>query len=110
MTVLGNEFAGQVEEVGPAVTHFAVGDRVFGYDYTACGAHAEYPAIAEDASLALIPPALTYTQAAPHQGSHYAFTATGRRGSFPDSVSWSTAPPVLSGPRRCSCWPAAGSR
>ena len=76
VTVLGNEFAGQVEEVGPAVTHFAVGDRVFGYDDTACGAHAEYLAIAEDASLALIPPALTYTQAAPAtEGSHYAFTA-----------------------------------
>src|SRR6476646_4045478 len=27
VTILGNEFAGQVEEVGPAVTRFAVGDR-----------------------------------------------------------------------------------
>ncbi len=76
VTILGNEFAGQVDAVGPAVTRFAVGDRVFGYDDTACGAHAEYLSIGEDASLALIPPALTYAQAAPAtEGSHYALAA-----------------------------------
>ena len=32
--ILGNEFAGVVEAVGPAVTSFAAGDRVFGYDDT----------------------------------------------------------------------------
>ena len=34
--------------VGTAVTRFAVGDRVFGYDDTAFGAHAEYLTIGED--------------------------------------------------------------
>jgi len=73
VTILGNEFAGQVEAVGPAVTFFAVGDRVFGYDDTACGAHAQYLTIREDASLARIPANLTYAQAAPAtEGSHYA--------------------------------------
>jgi NADPH:quinone reductase-like Zn-dependent oxidoreductase len=73
VTILGNEFAGQVEAVGPAVTSFAVGDRVFGYDDTACGAHAQYLTIREDASLARIPANLTYVQAAPAtEGSHYA--------------------------------------
>src|SRR5438445_12373559 len=28
--ILGNEFAGEVEAVGPAASEFAVGDRVFG--------------------------------------------------------------------------------
>jgi NADPH:quinone reductase-like Zn-dependent oxidoreductase len=73
VTILGNEFAGQVEATGPAVTSFAVGDRVFGYDDTTCGAHAQYLTIREDASLAPIPANLTFTQAAPAtEGSHYA--------------------------------------
>jgi NADPH:quinone reductase-like Zn-dependent oxidoreductase len=74
VTILGNEFAGLVEAVGPGVTSFVVGDRVFGYDDTACGAHAQYLIIREDASLARIPASLTYAQAAPAtEGAHYAF-------------------------------------
>lgn len=40
-TILGNEFAGVVEAVGNDVSRFAVGDRVFGYDDTRFGGHAE---------------------------------------------------------------------
>ncbi len=73
VTILGNEFAGDVEAIGPAVTSFAVGDRVFGYDDSRWGAHAQYLTIREDASLAQIPANLTYSQAAPAtEGSHYA--------------------------------------
>lgn len=73
VTILGNEFAGDVDAIGPAVTSFAVGDRVFGYDDSRWGAHAQYLTIREDASLALIPANLTYSQAAPAtEGSHYA--------------------------------------
>jgi NADPH:quinone reductase-like Zn-dependent oxidoreductase len=73
VTILGNEFAGDVEAIGPAVTCFALGDRVFGYDDSRWGAHAQYLTIREDASLALIPANLTYSQAAPAtEGSHYA--------------------------------------
>jgi NADPH:quinone reductase-like Zn-dependent oxidoreductase len=73
VTILGNEFAGDVEAIGPAVTSFALGDRVFGYDDSRWGAHAQYLTIREDASLALIPANLTYSQAAPAtEGSHYA--------------------------------------
>jgi NADPH:quinone reductase-like Zn-dependent oxidoreductase len=55
------------------VKTFAVGDRVFGYDDSAFGAHAEYLTIREGASLARIPAELTYAQAAPAtEGSHYA--------------------------------------
>jgi NADPH:quinone reductase-like Zn-dependent oxidoreductase len=73
VSILGNEFAGEVESLGPGVTSFAVGDRVFGYDDTVCGAHAQYLTIREDASVARIPANLTYSQAAPAtEGSHYA--------------------------------------
>jgi NADPH:quinone reductase-like Zn-dependent oxidoreductase len=71
--ILGNEFAGEIAAIGPGVTSFAVGDRVFGYDDSACGAHAQYLTVREDASLARIPAHLNYVQAAPaSEGSHYA--------------------------------------
>ena len=44
-TVLGNEFAGQVDAVGGGVTQFGVADRVFGYSEGPMGAHAEYMVI-----------------------------------------------------------------
>jgi NADPH:quinone reductase-like Zn-dependent oxidoreductase len=76
VSVLGNEFAGEIEALGPGVTSFAVGDRVFGYDDTVCGAHAQYLTIREDASLARLPANLTYSQAAPAtEGSHYALAS-----------------------------------
>jgi len=40
--VLGQEFAGEVAEVGPAVTDFASGDQVFGTTGVRFGAYAEY--------------------------------------------------------------------
>jgi NADPH:quinone reductase-like Zn-dependent oxidoreductase len=52
LTVLGNEFAGEVEAVGRGVTSFTVGDRVFGFDGSRFGAHAEYLAVPEDGFLA----------------------------------------------------------
>ena len=76
VTILGNEFAGEVEAVGQAVTRFVVGDRVFGYDDSAFGAHAQFLAIRESASLALIPANVTYAGAAPAtEGSHYALAS-----------------------------------
>jgi NADPH:quinone reductase-like Zn-dependent oxidoreductase len=75
VTVLGNEFAGEVEAVGSGVTSFEVGDRVFGYNGSRFGAHAEYLAIPEDGSLATMPANLTYEEAAPStEGSHYALS------------------------------------
>jgi NADPH:quinone reductase-like Zn-dependent oxidoreductase len=75
VTVLGNEFAGEVEAAGRGVRSFAVGDRVFGYNGTRFGAHAEYLAMPEDGSLATMPANLTYEQAAPStEGSHYALS------------------------------------
>ena len=74
-TILGNEFAGEVEAVGSRATLFKVGDKVFGYNEGPFGAHAEYLSIREDASLATMPANMTYEQAAPStEGSHYALS------------------------------------
>jgi len=59
--VLGLELAGEVERVGPSVSEFAVGDRVFG---VRTGAYAEYIAIPETGVLALMPVGLTFEEAA----------------------------------------------
>jgi NADPH:quinone reductase-like Zn-dependent oxidoreductase len=75
VTVLGNEFAGEVEAVGSGVTSFEVGDRVFGYNGSRFGAHAEYLAIPEDGSVATMPANVTFEEAAPStEGSHYALS------------------------------------
>jgi NADPH:quinone reductase-like Zn-dependent oxidoreductase len=71
--ILGNEFAGVVEAVGEDVCRFTVGDRVFGYDDTRFGAHAEYMAISQDAAVAAMPDGRDFDAMAPAtEGSHYA--------------------------------------
>ena len=72
-TILGNEFAGMVTEVGNGVSAFSVGDQVFGYNEGPFGAHAQYLAVPADGSLTTMPANLTYVEAAPStEGSHYA--------------------------------------
>jgi NADPH:quinone reductase-like Zn-dependent oxidoreductase len=60
-TIGGTEFAGRVEEVGPAVTEFRVGDEVFG---VRGGANAEYVTVREKGVIAQKPTGLTYEEAA----------------------------------------------
>jgi NADPH:quinone reductase-like Zn-dependent oxidoreductase len=75
VTVLGSEFAGEVVAVGSGATSFRAGDRVFGYDDSRCGAHAEYKAIAEEGPVATLPSNLTFEEAAAGtEGSHYALS------------------------------------
>ncbi|MEO3870008.1 NAD(P)-dependent alcohol dehydrogenase [Nonomuraea sp. B12E4] len=75
VTILGTEFAGEVEATGGGVTSFRAGDRVFGYNDRTFGAHAEYLAIPQHAAVAIIPDGLTYEEVAPStEGSHYALT------------------------------------
>jgi len=70
---LGNEFAGEIEATGSAVTLFKSGDRVFGYNDIRFGAHAEYMLMAEDGVITNIPDGLSYEEAAPlTEGGHYA--------------------------------------
>jgi len=70
---LGNEFAGEIEAIGKGVKNFKPGDKVFGYNDSTFGAHAEYLNLAEDASITTMPSAITYEEAAPiTEGAHYA--------------------------------------
>jgi NADPH:quinone reductase-like Zn-dependent oxidoreductase len=59
----GLELAGEVVEVGSAVSEFEVGDRVFGV--TGHGAYAELIALPESAALAHVPAGLGFEEAAP---------------------------------------------
>jgi NADPH:quinone reductase-like Zn-dependent oxidoreductase len=71
--ILGNEFAGIIEAVGKDVKLFNVGDKVFGYNDTKFGAHAEYMTIAEKDAITTMPNDMTFEQAAPiMEGAHYA--------------------------------------
>jgi NADPH:quinone reductase-like Zn-dependent oxidoreductase len=61
---LGMEFAGKVESVGKAVTHFAIGDEVFGATGFKFGAYAEYVCVPEGRTLAIKPDNITHEEAA----------------------------------------------
>src|SRR5713101_1019800 len=62
--ILGTELAGEVAAVGPAVSEFAVGDRVFGASAWLFGAHAEFICMRESAALAHMPAGMTFEEAA----------------------------------------------
>ncbi len=73
--VLGNEFAGEIAAVGGEVTRFRIGDRVFGYDDSRFGAHAEYKVIAESGTLYAMPEHLACHDVVPStEGAHYALS------------------------------------
>jgi NADPH:quinone reductase-like Zn-dependent oxidoreductase len=70
---LGCEFAGIVEVCGGQVSRFAVGDKVFGFNDSRFGAHAEYMLMEEEGAMATLPEGLSFEQAAPIcEGAHYA--------------------------------------
>jgi NADPH:quinone reductase-like Zn-dependent oxidoreductase len=60
--ILGTEFAGEVAEVGAAVTDFRVGDRVFGASIF--GANAEYVCVKESSAISHIPDGMSFEEAA----------------------------------------------
>ncbi|MFA6455862.1 MAG: NAD(P)-dependent alcohol dehydrogenase [Bacteroidota bacterium] len=73
-TILGNEFAGDVEAIGSSVTSFKVGDKVFGFSGKTFGAHAEYITAHEDGPIAVMPSNMSYEEAAPAtEAMHYAW-------------------------------------
>jgi NADPH:quinone reductase-like Zn-dependent oxidoreductase len=70
---LGNEFAGEIEDIGKAVKYFTPGDKVFGYNDSTFGANAQYMVIDEGAAITTMPASITYAEAAPiTEGGHYA--------------------------------------
>ena len=73
--ILGTEFAGTVEAVGPGATPFSVGDRVFGFSEWRFGAHAEYLTMRADGAIATMPADASFEEiAAATEGSHYALS------------------------------------
>ncbi len=64
INILGTVFSGEVESVGKDVTHFKIGDAVFGHTNMRFGAYAEYKTMPENGSLALKPTGITHAQAA----------------------------------------------
>jgi NADPH:quinone reductase-like Zn-dependent oxidoreductase len=71
----GTEFAGNIEAVGKNVKSLKVGDKVFGFDDSGSGPHAQYMTISEDKAIT-IPENTTYEQAAAStEGAHYAYNS-----------------------------------
>ncbi|HET7467035.1 MAG TPA: NAD(P)-dependent alcohol dehydrogenase [Candidatus Dormibacteraeota bacterium] len=63
--ILGSELAGEVEQVGAAVTQFKAGDRVFANTGLGLACHTEYKCVRESARVASIPDGMSFAQAAP---------------------------------------------
>jgi len=74
VTVLGLDFAGTVEQIGPNVTRFSPGDRVFGLSPDRFGAHAEYLCQPANGPIDLIPQGTAFEDAVLCEGAWYADT------------------------------------
>jgi len=64
INVLGSVYSGVVTEIGKNVTHFKVGDEVFGHTDMHFGAYAEFICLPEDGTVALKPNVISHIDAA----------------------------------------------
>lgn len=83
-TILGMDFAGEVEALGPGSAAFKPGDRVFGMcPFRANGAHAEYVCVPGDGAIAVMPAGVSFDEAVVCEGAFYADTGLKRFGLGP---------------------------
>ena len=61
--ILGTEFAGKIDAIGPEAKQFNIGDDVFGA-YEGRGTHAEYFTMAEEEAIEHLPSGFSYEEAA----------------------------------------------
>lgn len=71
-TILGTDFAGEVEAIGEGVVSFAPGDRVFGLTPGGYGGHAEYVCLSQDEAFTLMPDGVDFHEAVVCEGAWYA--------------------------------------
>lgn len=62
--ILGDSMAGEIVELGEAVTDFKVGDKIFGSTGLSVGAYAQYNVLSVNEALAVLPTNLSYGEAA----------------------------------------------
>ena len=74
-TILGMDFAGEVEAVGAGVASFKPGDRVFGMSPEEFGAHAEYLCVPEKGTIAAMPKGARFDEVVVCEGAWYADTS-----------------------------------
>lgn len=73
--ILGCEFSGEITAIGSRVTQYKIGDRVFGFNDTRFGAHAEYLALHENDAFITFPETIDFkTAACIAEGGHYALS------------------------------------
>jgi NADPH:quinone reductase-like Zn-dependent oxidoreductase len=82
-TILGMDFAGEVDAVGAEVGSFAPGDRVFGLTHHDHGGHAEFLCVPEEGALAAMPAEVDFAGAVVCEGALYANTNLQRFGLRP---------------------------
>ena len=70
----GTDFAGKIEAIGKSVTHFKIGDKVWGFYDEGLASQAEYMTIKFNKSITKIPQNISYSEAvACGEGAHYAY-------------------------------------